>query len=58
MGHYILKHLTYQERNTTHKIRHHQIGKNREFSTDIQHETGTFNQILSTTQEYKQTKRV
>jgi hypothetical protein len=58
MRHYVLKqitsltlqvptHNTYQDSNTTHKIRHHQIGKNRESSTDTQHETGKSDTINS-----------
>jgi hypothetical protein len=58
MRHYILKqitsltlqvptHNTYQECNSTHKIRHHQIGKNHKSSTDIRHKTGKSDTINS-----------
>jgi hypothetical protein len=66
MRHYILKHITsltlqvpthntYQECNTTHKIRHHQTGKNRESSTDIQHETGQPDTIKNSRTQVNQT---
>jgi hypothetical protein len=48
-------HNTYQEWNTTHKIRHHQIGKNHESSTDIQHETGQSDTINSSRTQANQT---